>query len=123
MNIYLLPSSTCDTSTRIYPFCGHATSFHLHSHSGDLLTVQPFPQALYNSYQYNGHRGEIYEVLLEFAISIGVEIRFGQQVEEYYEVEGGKTGRGRAGVVVNGDMIEADVVVGADGVKSAARKL
>lgn len=46
-------------------------------------------------------------------------------MKEYYELgpAGEEGGRGRAGVAVNGERIEADVVVGADGVKSAARKL
>lgn len=45
-------------------------------------------------------------------------------MEEYEaEAEGEEGGRGRAGVVVNGGRMEADIVVGADGVKSAARKL
>jgi len=38
-------------------------------------------------------------------------------VEEYWEEEG------KAGVVVDGERMEADVVVGADGVRSKARKL
>lgn len=105
--------------------CAHASVFHIHSHTGDLQSIQPLPQGLYNSWQYNGNRGEIYAVLLEYAQSIGVEVRFGQNVGEYYELETGSDGGegGRAGVTVNGERIEADVVVGADGVKSAARKL
>lgn len=99
--------------------CAHASIFNIHSHTGKLVSSQPLPQGLYNSHQYNGNRGEIYAALLEYAQSIGVEVRFGQNVEEYYEVEGE---RGRAEVVVNGEKMEADVVVGADGVKSAARK-
>ncbi|EIM86375.1 FAD/NAD-P-binding domain-containing protein [Stereum hirsutum FP-91666 SS1] len=110
---------------KIRALCAHASFFHIHSHTGGLVSTQPLPQGLYNSWQYNGNRGEIYEVLLRYAQSIGVTVRFGQSVEEYYEAEaeGEEGGRGRAGVVVNGGRMEADIVVGADGVKSAARKL
>lgn len=49
-----------------------------------------------------------------------MEIRLGQDVSGYWEDEEGK----EAGVVLsNGERLRADVVVGADGVKSKARVL
>ena len=74
---------------------------------------------MYNSHAYNGHRGEMYGVLFEHAKSLGIEIRLGQNVTEFWE----DIGAGKAGVVTNGERLEADLVVGADGVRSAARKL
>ncbi|KAI0046171.1 monooxygenase [Auriscalpium vulgare] len=104
---------------KIWPICGHATELRIHNHLGELLQVQPFPQSLYGSHSYNGHRGELYEILVEHARSIGVDIRLGQRATEYWEDEN----TGTAGVVVRGERLAADVVVGADGLRSTARKL
>jgi hypothetical protein len=70
---------------RIYPLCGHAHELRLHNQSGELLTVQPYPQRIGGSYAYNGHRGELHAILLAHARDIGVEVRLGCAVEEYYE--------------------------------------
>jgi 2-polyprenyl-6-methoxyphenol hydroxylase-like FAD-dependent oxidoreductase len=67
--------------------------------------------------RYNGHRGEIHKIIYDHAISIGVEIRLGQRVTEFFEDDG------RAGVVSNGERIRGDAVLGADGVRSKAREL
>ena len=48
-----------------------------------------------------------------------MEIRLGQDVSEYWEDEE----NGVAGVVTNGERLSADVVIGADGVRSTARTL
>ncbi len=63
--------------------------------------------------------GELHERLFAFAKSLGVEIRLGQDVTEYWEDEE----RGEAGVLSNGERLHADIVVGADGVRSKARTL
>jgi 2-polyprenyl-6-methoxyphenol hydroxylase-like FAD-dependent oxidoreductase len=47
---------------------------------------------------------------------MGIDIRFGQQVTEYWETDEA------AGVVTNGERLTADVVIGADGVRSKARE-
>jgi 2-polyprenyl-6-methoxyphenol hydroxylase-like FAD-dependent oxidoreductase len=67
--------------------------------------------------RYNGHRGEIHKIIYDHALSIGVEIRLGQRVTEFFE-----DGE-RAGVISNGERITGDVVLGADGVRSKAREL
>lgn len=67
--------------------------------------------------RYNGHRGEIHKILFDHAVEVGVEIKLGQQVTEYFESDT------EAGVISNGDRIVADVVLGADGVRSKARML
>ncbi|EGO20741.1 hypothetical protein SERLADRAFT_442075 [Serpula lacrymans var. lacrymans S7.9] len=84
---------------------------------GDIVRVQPLPLPLWGAYGYDGHRAEIHEVIYNYALSIGVDIRFNHAVEEYFEDEE----NGKAGVVVNGEKYEADLVVAADGVKSQAR--
>ncbi|KAF2030773.1 FAD/NAD(P)-binding domain-containing protein [Setomelanomma holmii] len=54
----------------------------------------------------NGHRGEL-----------GVEIRYGKRVTDYWEDEE------KAGVVVNGEDMFADIVVAAESVRSRGRKI
>lgn len=62
----------------------------------------------------------MHQILYDYAKSIAVEIRLGQRVTGYWECEE----NGRAGVVLaDGERIEADVVVAADGVRSKAREL
>ncbi|KAF5369665.1 hypothetical protein D9615_010253 [Tricholomella constricta] len=90
---------------------------HLHNHRGDLLNVQPLPELEFGARAYNGHRGQMHAVLLEYARSLGLDIRLGMHVSEYWE----DPARGVAGVVVRGQRLEGNLVVGADGVKSKAR--
>lgn len=91
----------------------------MHNHEGVLVNAQPLPQKLYGYNSYNGRRGEIHEILLSYAKKIGVDVRFSQIVEDYWE----SASSGRAGVIVNGEKLEADVVVGADGARSRAREI
>lgn len=67
--------------------------------------------------KFNGHRGEIHRIVWEHAKSVGVDIKLGQKVSEYFEDEG------QAGVVSNGQRYVADVVLAADGVRSTARTI
>ena len=110
---------TAPTTHSIWPICTHHEHLHLHNSQGKLQTVQYIPAYDFGAHSYNGHRGEIHELLFKFAQSQGVEIRLGQNVTEYWEDEE----KGEAGVVSNGERISADVVVGADGVRSKARTL
>ncbi|TKA74979.1 hypothetical protein B0A49_02554 [Cryomyces minteri] len=65
--------------------------------------------------RFNGRRGEIHKILYQHALSLGIEIRPGQKVTDYFEDESS------AGVVSNGERITGDVVLAADGVRSKAR--
>ena len=65
--------------------------------------------------RFNGHRGEIHEILFEYAQEVGVEIRLGQKVLEYFETDS------EAGFICDGERITGDVVLAADGVRSTAR--
>ncbi|KAJ2893265.1 putative salicylate hydroxylase protein [Zalerion maritima] len=69
--------------------------------------------------KFNGHRAEIHKVVWDYAKSIGIEIRTGCRVREYFEDDDG------AGVVVSetGERIKGDVVIAADGVRSTARTI
>ncbi|EJU03230.1 monooxygenase [Dacryopinax primogenitus] len=84
---------------RFWPICTHLKTFHLHTWKGDLISAQPLEEIRFGAHQYNGHRGELHEILIDHAQNtLG------------------------AGVVVNGERLSADVVVGADGVRSKARE-
>ncbi|TPX16796.1 uncharacterized protein E0L32_012370 [Thyridium curvatum] len=67
----------------------------------------------------NGHRGELHEVVFEYArTDLGIPIHLGNRIEEYFEDEA------KAGIVLaDGRRIEADVVIASDGVRSKARQI
>lgn len=62
-----------------------------------------------------GHRGRIQQTFSDYAISLGVEIKWGASVSEVFEDEAS------AGVIAGGQKYEADFVVAADGVHSKSR--
>jgi len=66
---------------------------------------------------YNGHRGEIHEIVYRHALDIGVDIRLGHKVEDYFETDS------EAGVIANGEKFVGDVVMAADGVRSKGRTI
>ncbi|KAL5524145.1 hypothetical protein ACEPAG_8318 [Sanghuangporus baumii] len=103
----------------LWPLCTHHEHLTLHNSAGEVLTVQYLPSISYGHRSYNGHRGELHEALYHYAKAIGVEIRLGQDVTEYWEDEENSV----AGIVTNGERLSADVVIGADGVRSKARTL
>lgn len=81
---------------------------NLLNYRGELISAFPISPS-YEARNYSGHRGEIHQIVFNHAQRLGVDIRLGQTVSEYWETENA------AGVVANGDRLEADVVVGADG--------
>lgn len=109
----------------------------LHTSTGDIITTQKVEQTMFGARAYNGHRGELHQVstsidlshsgrrltdgasqiLWNHAISLGVDIRCSSNVTSFWETEAS------CGVICNGERLEADVVVGADGVRSKAREL
>jgi 2-polyprenyl-6-methoxyphenol hydroxylase-like FAD-dependent oxidoreductase len=62
-------------------------------------------------------RGEIHEIVFEHAREIGIDIRLGHKVLDYFETET------EAGVIVNGEKFTCDVVLAADGVRSKGRTI
>lgn len=107
---------TLNNFTRLMKVCTHHDFMAIHNHLGHLLVKQPLPQVINGAKAYNGRRGDIHRVLLEYAIKLGVDIRLGQEVEEYWETDS------KAGVIIDGIRLEGDVVVAADGIRSIARE-
>ncbi|ORY72417.1 hypothetical protein BCR35DRAFT_326278 [Leucosporidium creatinivorum] len=66
---------------------------------------------------FDAHRGDLHQVLLDYAVSVGVEVKQGINVSAYEETATG------ASVIINGERHTADLVIGADGVKSKAREI
>jgi hypothetical protein len=66
---------------------------------------------------YNGHRGEIHEIVYRHALDIGIDIRLGHKVDDYFETDD------EAGVIANGERFVGDVVLAADGVRSKGRTI
>lgn len=64
-----------------------------------------------------GHRGEMHQIITDYATEIGVEMRFGNKVTQYVDTEE------KLGVVLEtGEYIPGDVVVASDGPKSLGRE-
>jgi 2-polyprenyl-6-methoxyphenol hydroxylase-like FAD-dependent oxidoreductase len=96
--------------------------FRIHKYdTGEVVYHQPTPPQDPTAPVFNGHRGELHEVVFRYAQEeLGIPIHLGQRVEEYWEDER----EGKAGIVLkNGERVEADLVIGADGVRSKAREL
>ncbi|KAI1200771.1 putative monooxygenase [Nemania serpens] len=68
--------------------------------------------------RYDGHRGEFHEIVYKHALEIGVDVRLGARVEDYFESDD------EAGVVLEGgEKLTANVVLAAEGVRSRGRKI
>jgi len=104
---------------KLDPICHKSGSLQYNTWKGEYLFTQYWePEERAYGKAFNGHRGEIHEILYEYAKSIGVDIRLGHKVDDYFEDEE------KAGVVcANGERLEADVVIGADGARSKARTI
>ncbi|KAK4463598.1 hypothetical protein QBC42DRAFT_323628 [Cladorrhinum samala] len=94
--------------------------FRIHKYdTGEVVYHQPTAPRMADAPIFNGHRGELHEVVFKYATEeLGIPIRLGQLVEEYFEDED------KAGIVLkSGERVEGDLVIGADGVRSKAREL
>ena len=94
--------------------------FRIHKFdTGEVVYHQPPAVPIPNAPIFNGHRGELHETVFNYARDeLGIPIHLGQHVEQYFEDEG------KAGIVLKtGERVEADIVIGADGVRSKAREL
>ncbi|KAF2714514.1 monooxygenase [Pleomassaria siparia CBS 279.74] len=97
--------------------CHHSSGLDFRSYDDEFLCRQTWGAEAEWGKRFNGHRGEIHEIVWNHALSIGVEIKLGNKVSEYFETDT------EAGVVVNGESISADVVLAGDGVRSTARTI
>lgn len=98
----------------------HEYGFRIHKwDTGEVMFHQDIAKTIPEAPIFNGHRGELHQVVFDYARDeLGIPIHLGQPVTEYFEDDD------QAGIVLNnGDRIVADVVVGADGVRSKAREL
>ncbi|RAR03955.1 FAD/NAD(P)-binding domain-containing protein [Stemphylium lycopersici] len=84
---------------------------------GEFVTRQSFEGEKEWGPRINGHRGELYQIMHDHAVGLGIEIKWGQRVTDYFE------DAEKAGVVVNGKEMAADIVVAAEGVRSRGRKI
>jgi 2-polyprenyl-6-methoxyphenol hydroxylase-like FAD-dependent oxidoreductase len=93
--------------------------FNIHKwDTGEIVINQKTPPRNDAAPMFNGHRGELHEIVFNYAKELGVEIILGQRVENYWETDTA------AGIVLeDGTKVEGDVVVGSDGVRSKARTL
>ncbi|KAJ9631710.1 hypothetical protein H2203_000109 [Taxawa tesnikishii (nom. ined.)] len=81
---------------------------------GKILAQQP----LMDMAGYIGHRGDYHEVFLKAVSDAGIPLHMAHEVVSYSEDE-----KGARVVFANGAEDSADVIVGADGIKSRAREL
>lgn len=81
-----------------------------------LLRQDPWPQSVYSKGVFAGHRGTMHKIIYDYAVEIGVEMHFGEQVVQYLD-----TDEERGVIVQNGERILGDVVLACDGPKSLAR--
>ncbi|KAI1370576.1 putative monooxygenase [Hypoxylon crocopeplum] len=104
---------------QLEPLSMRADSITLKSWKGETLFTQYWEGETEEfGIRYDGHRGEFHEVVYNHAKDIGVKIRLGARVEDYFEDDE------KAGVVLDsGERITADVVVAAEGVRSKGRKM
>ncbi|KAL1637013.1 hypothetical protein SLS58_009539 [Diplodia intermedia] len=89
-----------------------------YKHDWTFLFAEPFllkKEAYYR--MFAGYRGEMHEVICNYAEEIGVEMRFGEKVRQYVD-----TDQQLEVVLAFGETILGDVVVGAEGPKSLGRE-
>ncbi|TKA80884.1 hypothetical protein B0A49_00835 [Cryomyces minteri] len=97
------------------PICHVSSGLRYRTYPGEDIYTQYWDSEENFGKRFNGRRGEIHKILYQHALSLGIEIRLGQKVTDYFEDESS------AGVVSNGERITGDVVLAADGVRSKAR--
>ncbi|OTB08301.1 hypothetical protein M426DRAFT_71153 [Hypoxylon sp. CI-4A] len=81
-------------------------------HDGKILAQQP----LMDMAGYIGHRGDYHEAFIQAVKDAGIEIRMGREVASYDESK-------PSIFFADGTEEMADIIVGADGIKSRAREL
>lgn len=86
-------------------------------HDGKILAQQP----LMDMAGHIGHRGDYHEAFLQGVRDAGIPIHMGSEVMSFDE-SGAAAGRPSV-TFKDGTVEEADVIVGADGIKSRAREL
>jgi hypothetical protein len=66
--------------------------FKIHKYdTGEVVAHQKTPQSDPTSPVFNGHRGELHEIVFEYARELGIPIHLGKRVVQYFE-DGEKAG-------------------------------
>ena len=93
--------------------------FNIHKWTGELVMNQKTPPKDPTAPFFNGHRGEFHSIVFNYAKDdLGIPIHLGCRISKYFEESD------CAGIILDsGEKVTADVVVGADGVRSKAREL
>lgn len=105
---------------KLRPVCMRHSGFKIQNKDGQQIFFQAAMPPNRERPMYNGHRADIHKVFYEYAKSLGVEFNMGQKVTGYQE----DAASGKAWIETeSGEIFKGDVVVGADGVRSRARKL
>ncbi|KAI9759958.1 MAG: hypothetical protein M4579_001991 [Chaenotheca gracillima] len=100
------------------PICHRSNGLRYKTFKGEDLFTQTWePTEKAYGKAFNGHRGEIHEIVYRHAIDVGVDVRLGHRVTDYFETDTS------AGVIVNGERFTADAVLAADGVRSKGRTI
>lgn len=109
--------------------------FRIHKYTGEHIITQATPPMDPDAPVFNGHRGELHEVIFNYARDdLKIPIHLGNRVEKYIEEEDragielatGEKVRALSreqGLVTNFRQVFGDVVIGSDGVRSKAREL
>ncbi|KAH8910397.1 FAD/NAD(P)-binding domain-containing protein [Coniochaeta sp. PMI_546] len=103
---------------KLMPIIHTSKAVNFFDSQGKFVTTQSFAEEeKIWGMRVNGHRGEIHKVLIDYATSVGIDIRFGQNVTGYFEDDN------CGGIEVDGQRITADIVLSAEGVRSPGRKI
>jgi 2-polyprenyl-6-methoxyphenol hydroxylase-like FAD-dependent oxidoreductase len=107
--------------------------FKIHKYdTGEVVRHQPSAPRNELAPAFNGHRGELHEIVFRYAEKLGIKIHLGRRVVRYFEDEEGagvefevKGVEGRQDGKRDGEreLVRGDIVVGSDGVRSKARTL
>ncbi|KZT51429.1 FAD/NAD(P)-binding domain-containing protein [Calocera cornea HHB12733] len=87
--------------------------FHMRRYdTGEILATQ----RLLDMAGYIGHRGDYHQAFIDRVLELGIPIHMGTNVAKYNEDDPSVT-------LDSGEIAQADIVIGADGIKSACREL
>ncbi|KAM5383739.1 hypothetical protein ACJZ2D_001728 [Fusarium nematophilum] len=95
---------------------GNPSCMNILEKSGKVLLQAPMPTEFDGYPVLFSNRGCLQRLIFEHANSLGIKFRFGTKVESYFEEDD------CAGVIINGERLQGDAVIAADGVHSIARK-
>ncbi|CAN8095648.1 unnamed protein product [Discula destructiva] len=102
---------------QIRPIVLKTDFFNYYNWEGKFVTTQSFLPEKDWGERVSGHRAELHRILFEHAKERGIDVRLGENVTDYFEDDH------EAGIISNGEKHTADVVLAAEGVKSAGRKI